>query len=305
MVKINYHIITYIVLLIIIVFLVFKLYINKKNIKNITRQIKEIRLLEDSNKLLTSLDLSDSSTELIEELNKLIEGNIRNRKEIKKQNLKFKEEVTNLSHDFRTPVTSIKGFVELIQDGNISEEEKEEYIHIINNKINILTDTVEAFYEISKYESEDYKIELEPLSLYEVAVENIIPFYEDFTNKNIDVEIKIEENIPKILLDRRAISRIFINLVQNALTYANTYFKLEIVEEEEYLKIIAKNNSNNINEKTIDKIFDRTFMGRDFREAGRFGLGLYIVKELVILQNGKIDANYENNEFTIEIYFKK
>ncbi|MFY9283581.1 MAG: HAMP domain-containing sensor histidine kinase [Miniphocaeibacter sp.] len=262
-------------------------------------------MLEDSNKLLTSLDLSDSSTELIEELNKLIEGNIKNRKEIKKQNLKFKEEVTNLSHDFRTPVTSIKGFVELIQDGNISEEEKEEYIHIINNKINILTDTVEAFYEISKYESEDYKIELEPLSLYEVAVENIIPFYEDFTNKNIDVEIKIEENIPKILLDRRAISRIFINLVQNALTYANTYFKLEIVEEEEYLKIIAKNNSNNINEKTIDKIFDRTFMGRDFREAGRFGLGLYIVKELVILQNGKIDANYENNEFTIEIYFKK
>lgn len=258
--------------------------------------------MEDSNKLLTSLDLSDSTTELIEEINKLIEENTKSKKEAKKQNLKFKEEVTNLSHDFRTPVTSIKGFVELIQDGSISEEEKEEYINIVNNKINILTDTVEAFYEISKYESEDYKIELEPLSLYEVAVENIIPFYEDFNKKNIDVEIKIDENIPKILLDKRASSRIFINLVQNALTYAESYFKLEIVEEE-CLKIIAKNNSNNINEKIIDKIFDRTFMGRDFREAGRFGLGLYIVKELVVLQNGKIDANYENNEFTIEICF--
>ncbi|QQK06906.1 sensor histidine kinase [Miniphocaeibacter halophilus] len=282
--------------------MIFKLYINKKNIKNLIRQIKEIRLLEDSNKLLTSLDLSDSTTELIEEINKLIEENTKSKKEAKKQNLKFKEEVTNLSHDFRTPVTSIKGFVELIQDGSISEEEKEEYINIVNNKINILTDTVEAFYEISKYESEDYKIELEPLSLYEVAVENIIPFYEDFNKKNIDVEIKIDENIPKILLDKRASSRIFINLVQNALTYAESYFKLEIVEEE-CLKIIAKNNSNNINEKIIDKIFDRTFMGRDFREAGRFGLGLYIVKELVVLQNGKIDANYENNEFTIEICF--
>lgn len=98
--------------------------------------------------------------------------------------MELKREITNISHDLRTPLTSIKGFSELLTDPSISEAERKEFLAIIQKKIDNLTMIVDLFYELSQLDSSDKKLTMEKQFLDQIVVDTMLMFYEDFEKNN-------------------------------------------------------------------------------------------------------------------------
>src|SRR5699024_8016922 len=119
----------------------------------------------------------------------------------------FKQEITNISHDLRTPLTSMKGFSELLTDTSLSEEERTEYLEIVQKKIDQLTWTVDLFYELSQIDSIDYEIMMEQLYLDQIVVETMFMFYNDFEKRQLKINVD-EARVSSIFADYKATNRI-------------------------------------------------------------------------------------------------
>ncbi|MDT2684739.1 sensor histidine kinase [Enterococcus gallinarum] len=222
-----------------------------------------------------------------------------------RQNIEFRQEITNVSHDIRTPLTSIKGFSELLLDPQLSSSERNEYLKIIQKKTDTLLRTVNTFYEISQLESGDTVLCFETFSLGELVVETILTFQADFEKKEINVKIK-EDNFAKMILaNKKATERIILNIIQNALRYSHNFFEISIQENERSLVLEAKNDGQSISSAELSKIFDRSYTIDQSRRDGQTGLGLYIVKAIAEKQGGATQATFENGIFSLAIYFQK
>ncbi|MDQ6110285.1 sensor histidine kinase [Enterococcus gallinarum] len=222
-----------------------------------------------------------------------------------RQNIEFRQEITNVSHDIRTPLTSIKGFSELLLDPQLSSSERNEYLKIIQKKTDTLLRTVNTFYEISQLESGDTALCFETFSLGELVVETILTFQADFEKKEINVKIK-EDNFAKMILaDKKATERLILNIIQNALRYSHNFFEISIQENERSLVLEAKNDGQSISSAELAKIFDRSYTIDQSRRDGQTGLGLYIVKAIAEKQGGATQATFENGIFSLAIYFQK
>lgn len=104
-------------------------------------------------------------------------------------------------------------------------------------------------------------------------------------------------------MDQKATERIIINIIQNALRYAKSYFSIDFVAEDEYVQLRAKNDVSEFDQTEVKRIFDRTYRVETSRTGDQLGLGLHIVQELIIKQGGKVAVDVQNNEFTINVYF--
>ena len=167
--------------------------------------------------------------------------------------MELKREITNISHDLRTPLTSIKGFSELLTDPSISEAERKEFLAIIQKKIDNLTMVVDLFYELSQLDSSDKKLTMEKQFLDQIVVETMLMFYDDFEKKQLKVNLD-EGTVSPVLADNKAIVRIVTNIVQNALTYAKSYLKISYVEEEKYIWLRAVNDVEKMNVTELQQI---------------------------------------------------
>ena len=216
----------------------------------------------------------------------------------------LKQEITNISHDLRTPLTSIKGFSELLTDRSLSEVEKKEFLAIIQKKIDTLTMMVDLFYELSQIDSEDKQLIMEQQFLDQLVVEAMLLFYDDFEKSQLSIHVD-EVVLPPIIADKKATNRIVTNIIQNALRYAKSYLTITLIEDEKYVWLRAINDVTEFNRTEINRIFDRTFRLDNSRTAGHLGLGLHIVRQLINKQGGKVVADIHKNEFRIDVAFKK
>ncbi|WP_040982646.1 sensor histidine kinase [Oceanobacillus jeddahense] len=275
------------------------------DIRRITRQLKEINENFGTNELIRTNTHSRGLIRFIANINQLIHLFKQDQQRKQGREDALKQEITNLSHDLRTPLTSIKGFSELMADPSLSDAEKKEFLAIIQKKIDRLTMMVDQFYELSQIESSDQKISIQQVSLNQLAVDTMLLFYHDFEKNKLQIEID-ETAVSPILADEKAVYRIISNIVQNALRYAESYFTIRLIEEEEWIRLEAENDISASDDKTeLHRIFDRSYRMDSSRTGGQLGLGLHIVRQLVIQLDGKIDADMEENKFQIVVSFKK
>lgn len=293
-----------IVLIVLLLISIGKIILFHWDIKRMTSQLEEI--IEDvgTNELVRTNTHSKILMEFISKINQLIQIFKQEQQNMLRRENQLKQEITNISHDLRTPLTSIKGFSELLTDSSLSDAEKQEYLSIIQRKIDNLMMIADEFYELSQVESADVPLELEQLFLDTIVAETMLLFYEEFEKRELHVQID-EVTVPPILADRKATSRIVTNIVQNALRYAKSYLTIHFIEGEEYIHLRAVNDVDHMEHINIDRIFDRTFRLDASRTGGQLGLGLHIVKQLVQQQGGKVDADLHNHEFMINVTFKK
>lgn len=275
------------------------------NLKKMNQQLQQIIEQFGTNELLRSNLPGKELNKLVTNVNKLISLFKQEERATFRQNQELKQEITNISHDIRTPLTSIKGFSELLQDPQLSNNEKEEYLAVIQKKVATLMETVNLFYEISRLESADENFKLENFSLGEVVVENLLAFQADFEKRNIDVKIEEENLFTSILGDKKGTERIILNVIQNALRYGQTFFQIKVEEDSDFLVLKTKNDGAPIRSEELAKIFDRSYTIDPSRQKGQTGLGLYIVKKIVEKQNGRVEATYEEGIFSLDIYFQK
>lgn len=257
-----------------------------------------------TNELVRTNTNSKILIRFITKVNQLIHLFKQDQQNMLKRETELKQEITNISHDLRTPLTSIKGFSELLTDPSLSQTEKKEFLTIIQKKIDNLTMMADLFYELSQIDSSDKQLIMEQQFLDKIVVETMLMFYDDFEKSPLRVHVN-EGTVSPILADKKATNRIVINIIQNALRYAKSYLTISLIEEKDYVRLSAVNDVDQFDQTELDRIFDRTFRLDTSRTGGQLGLGLHIVQRLINKQEGKVVAEVHDNEFKIDIMFKK
>lgn len=274
------------------------------DIRRMTKQLEEINEHFGTNELVRTNTHNKNLARFAVEINQLIHLFKQNQRSVEEREMELRQEITNISHDLRTPLTSIKGFSELLTDPSLSEVDRKEFLAIIHKKIDNLTMIVELFYELSQLHSSDKKLHMEKQFLEQITVETMLMFHDDFEKRQLKVDINEAAPAP-IWADKKAAVRIITNIIQNALAYAKSYIYMTLAEEGEYIVLKAANDVENINETELQRIFNRTFRLDQSRTGTHLGLGLHIVQQLAEKQGGRAAADVEENEFVISVYFKK
>ena len=285
------------ILIIILVFMIIKLYFIRKSLKEIQNSISEI-LSTDTNNLLT---ISSSDKEIINLANSL-NLELKNLREEKLQyengNQELKTVMTNISHDMRTPLTAISGYIELIKENN-DENKKKKYIEIIERKTNDLILLTEQLFDFSKTMDMKINIKKEKCCINEIIEESLINYYSIFKKNNIVPKIEICNKKIYKYVDKNTIIRVFENILSNVSKYSNGDFEVVL---DEYGRITFSNRATSLDATTVQKIFNRYFTVENAKKST--GLGLSIAKQLIELNDGTISAKYIKNHLIIEIYFK-
>lgn len=280
---------------------------NKTKIKEINILLDEF--LNNSSRRITINNSQKDIANMVNKLNKILNQSQEINIENEKQNLSIKRMISNISHDFKTPLTSMIGYMQLIkEDEQINKDELKEYINIVYDKATFLNKTLQNFFYLSKVQADDEKFKIQQINLSEIIREQVIFYYEDFKKINISPEINMPEEDIMIYADKSSLSRIINNLLSNSIKYGNDGGKIGINLYKEAKETIIEvwDNGKGINEEHIPYIFDRLYTVEESRNPliSSSGLGLSIVKELVKKNGGKIlvkSIPYEKTSFILKI----
>lgn len=267
--------------------------INKEIINNLDEYI---------NLKTTSIDKDVEN--LIQSINLIFDSKQKIVAEKKENEEKLRASITNMSHDLRTPLTSIIGYLQMIKSEKQSEGDKKEYIEIVERRTKALQQLINSFYDLSRIEGNEYKFNYKKVNLSNVLCENIAVFYNDFINNNIEPIIEVEENIKEIISDDVAISRIFSNLIGNMIKHGGNFVKITLKQEDNLIVTEFINNVTEVTEENLDKLFDRFYTVDNSRSDKNTGLGLYITKILVERLGYFIDAKMEEENLIIRIMWE-
>lgn len=267
--------------------------INKEIINNLDEYI---------NLKTTSIDKDVEN--LIQSINLIFDSKQKIVAEKKENEEKLRASITNMSHDLRTPLTSIIGYLQMIKSEKQSEGDKKEYIEIVERRTKSLQQLINSFYDLSRIEGNEYKFNYKKVNLSNVLCENIAVFYNDFINNNIEPIIEVEENIKEIISDDVAISRIFSNLIGNMIKHGGNFVKITLKQEDNLIVTEFINNVTEVTEENLDKLFDRFYTVDNSRSDKNTGLGLYITKILVERLGYFIDAKMEEENLIIRIVWE-
>ncbi|MCI9573903.1 MAG: HAMP domain-containing histidine kinase [Lachnospiraceae bacterium] len=211
----------------------------------------------------------------------------------------LKGAVTNLSHDLRTPLTAICGYLDLLEKEEKSEAAKR-YIDIIRNRSQLLVSMTEELFQYSVLLSRENNAPGEPVVLNQVLEESIAAAYTVLTERNITPRIRMPREKVVRMLDASALSRVFSNLLQNAVKYSDGDLEITLESTGE---IVFANRAPGLDEIQVGRLFDRFFTVESARKST--GLGLAIARSLVEQMGGSISAEYTDDRLHIWIFFRE
>ncbi|XZI53616.1 sensor histidine kinase [Clostridium perfringens] len=271
-----------------------------KEINRLTLELKKLNSEGKIEKLRLSLP-NKNIENLIVEINTLIDDKRKMENIYKEKDIELREAIANMSHDLRTPLTSIMGYVYLLNDDKLDKEERKEYLKIIEKRSLVLNDLITNFYGLSRIQADQYEIKLEPVNLELVLGEIIAAFYETLDYKFGEPEINIEEGLGPVLGDKQALNRIFTNLIENIIKHGEGEVKISLKKKNKYIVMELSNKAEELEPKDVNRIFEKFFTKDRMRTGQNTGLGLAIVKLLVEKQGQKIEAKKVGNRLVINI----
>jgi Osmosensitive K+ channel histidine kinase len=289
------------VLFIISILLTAHLLFLNRAIQDALKQMEEIEEHPERNRQLKAIQSNRIIEGLFNRINRIYMARQQERIVYQRRETQIRREIENISHDLRTPLTSIIGYVDLIRDTETKEEEKQEYLDIIYKRARVLQGFIQDFYEISRIEGDDYPFLLDTVSVQSILSDAAVAYYNEFERKHIHVMIDLSEKQSFIIADKIQLNRILNNLIQNALKYAQNQFCIQQSVKDGRCIIKFINDKGNMKEEELKLIFDRFYTGDQTRNNGSTGLGLTITKMLVEKMKGCIDARFENDSFVIEL----
>lgn len=271
-----------------------------KEINRLTLELKKLNSEGKIEKLRLSLP-NKNIENLIVEINTLIDDKRKMENIYKEKDMELREAIANMSHDLRTPLTSIMGYVYLLNDDKLDKEERKEYLKIIEKRSLVLNDLITNFYGLSRIQADQYEIKFEPVNLELVLGEIIAAFYETLDYKFGEPEINIEEGLGPVLGDKQALNRIFTNLIENMIKHGEGEVKISLKKKNKYIVMEFSNKAEELESKDVNRIFEKFFTKDRMRTGQNTGLGLAIVKLLVEKQGQKIEAKKVGNRLVINI----
>lgn len=280
----------------IIIFLLVKLYLVKKSAREISEAFAE-KIGNDTN---TLIDISSRDADMIalaENINTQLKLLRKEQLQYYQGNIEVKNAITNISHDIRTPLTAIYGYLEMMQKTD-DEEKKAKYINIMKDRAELMKQLTEELFRYSVVLSDDNKMETEDVFVNQVLAESISSFYPELSGRGIVPEITITQKRIIRKLNKEALQRVFSNIINNAVKYSDGDLKITLYENGD---IEFSNTAKGISAVEVERLFDRFYTVEAAHHST--GLGLSIAKTLVGRMGGIIKAEYKADKLIIKISF--
>lgn len=290
-----------VILVIIILFLVCYLFFMKMELRRIKKEL-DLVLSRKTNGLIHTEFTSKEIHDLVECINTHLTEIKSKESKLERKNANFVKMIRNISHDLRTPLTSSLGYVSLMLESDMIEQEKIKNLKIVEERLKRLSELIDSFFEFSKILSNNQIIELDEINLVAVVEKAISNHYEDFSKDNRMIDFKTNKRKIKIKSNEVMLIRVFDNLIRNAYKHSNGNLDIEINQTPDKVKIKFINDLL-YNDLDVDRIFDEFYTVDISRTKGNTGLGLAIAKEFVEQLKGKIKADKKNNKLIITIIF--
>ncbi len=275
--------------------------------KQINHMLEELHMLgmehSDTNMLLTSAVHIGKTEEVIAQVNKVIAVKRQRQEQLLRENRSYRDSITCISHDIRTPLTSAKGYIQMLSDSAVPEAKKKEYARIVERRLNDLADLLDQLFLYARMEAGEFSLDIVSFNASNVFAETVSLFYEDFVKKDCEPHVYIVPKPCRLRADRQAFVRIVENLIKNALVHGTGGYELSIDQEGNQAVLRVANKTESIEQEDMERIFDRFYTTDCSRSRRTTGLGLAIVKELTERMGGAAWACLENGVFSVEIRF--
>lgn len=256
-------------------------------LKQITKKISDILDNNTDEKVMVFTD-NKTVMDLCGQVNRLVLDRQKTQAGYKKQEISLKKMLANISHDIKTPLTVISGYLEIMRINGADDVALQK----AEAKANQVAGLVSQFFTLAKLEAGDMLMDMEEVNISELCRENILDFYDILTSRDFNVDISIPEENIFVYGDKRAIERIFTNILSNAIHYGSDgkYIGISLHSEEGVVFVDIKDKGKGIEKEFAENVFDRLYTMEDprSRRIEGNGLGLAIAKNLAVQMGGDV-----------------
>lgn len=281
------------VLILLCLVLGLRLYALERDIRTCARQLR-------SGRTRVSMAAPNAAAEeLLTAINALLALREREEGDYRRQEQAIRQQIANISHDLRTPLTSILGYLQLLEGEGLSPEERREYLSIVQGRARALQSMIVSFYDLSRLEGGEYPLSRERVDLYHVLSELVAEFYNDFGG--FDMTVELREGLPAVTADPAGVLRVFTNLIRNALEHGRERMSILLYQEGGEVVSVFANDAPGLTPEDVTHVFDRFFTADKMRTGQSTGLGLAIVKALVERMGHTVTAELEGDLFRVVV----
>lgn len=290
------------ILVAVIVILAARLLILRREIDRISRDLCELNTDAAHGKLTVTI-LHKRLETLCQEINISIDINNKARINAEVHERELRVQIANISHDLRTPLTAILGYISMMKN---AQEKTQDYLGIIENRAKALKNLIEQFYELSIIDDSHAELEMQSVDITAALTDCLLGNYALFEEKKIQFKNHLPDHAINVISNAKALERIFQNLIQNTLKFAKSSVSIALTDEGTYCLFVISNDAQNLTKSDIAHMFERFYTDDKSRTTGNTGLGLYIVKRLLGKTQGSIKSvDLEDGWFTLKVSFKK
>jgi signal transduction histidine kinase len=270
----------------------------KKDIRQLNRALDLIKN-EDTNTKLTTQTFDKDVCEMCNNINAILDERRKVITECERTNNEFKRAITNISHDMRTPLTSAIGYLQMLQGDDVPLEKQEEYIGIIESRLQSLSALMNSLFEYARVIEGKEQVDIQKVNVCNVLRDTLSEFYGEFESKGFKADVNIPDEPVNYLCDPAMLRRVLQNLLKNVCTHGREHLRVNLSNN-----VIEIANKADLSEVDTDKIFERFYTADLSRTGKNTGLGLAIAKELTVRMGGEITARVEGEVLVVRLELK-
>lgn len=275
----------------------------RRQVKNTCRYLAFLKEKETNLRLRGELPFAELN-ELADQVNEVLDTTQKLQQEAKHGENNLKEAITNISHDIRTPLTSLDGYFQLLSKAE-TEEERQQYISVIRGRIESLKSMLEELFTYTKLQNESFMLELEQVDFKKCVCDTLFSFYNDFSDHGISPEVELCEERVVIRGNRDAVQRLIQNVLKNVLEHGSDAVQIGLILVGTEVCFFCENKVEHPEKIDISQVFSRFYRADPARTKSSTGLGLAIAKGLTEKMNGSMKAELVENRFRLSVWFTK
>lgn len=280
-----------------------RLWCYRRQIACLLEQMRNLKQ-EDTNYRLFSCCPVGRTEELVGELNRVLQQKRDEMLLLKRENRSYRESITGISHDIRTPLTSAKGYAQMLLDGTVSDESRRmAYLEKICCRIDDTVDMLEQLFEYARAEAGELTFRRERMNVGNLFADTVSAFYDEFVRAGCQPAVELCEEPCYVEADRDKLMRIFGNLLKNALVHGTGEYRIWLVPKGERVEAAVENRTETIEEADMEHIFERFYTSDQSRTRKTTGLGLALVKRYTEGMGGRVNAVLREGIFCITVSF--
>lgn len=216
----------------------------------------------------------------------------------------LKQSISHISHDLRTPLTSILGYIQLLESDQVTEEDRREYVSIAKSRTKRLQVLLNEFFELSVIESADYELKMDKVNMTTLIPEILLGFYDRFNEHSGEACIQLSEEQILLTADESAIKRVIENLVTNAIRHSEGPIWITMEKLPSTVEWSIRNEAAHLKINDLNNLFDRFYTTDRSRSGKGTGLGLAIAKSLMVKMNGELTAQLTGNQLVMKCVWR-